>query len=168
MEGLSKENKKNETEKPKIKEGVDFVFEDNLGLSRIGTKEQYSEYLDTIFPDSTIHDVFYRGDNIKFSLPTDSHTGVYLTLDRNYAFRYGNKVITAVIETKNPCYISDMPNMYWKRIIDKDDKLHEHDSVVLDDGRVKELIIGPRQIHILGSEQDLENFKKFIQDDKSN
>lgn len=34
-----------------IKEGVDFVFEQNPELSKIGSRQQYSEYLDTIFPD---------------------------------------------------------------------------------------------------------------------
>ena len=38
----------NKIEKPRIKEGVDFVFEQNPELLSIGTPEQYSKYLDTI------------------------------------------------------------------------------------------------------------------------
>ncbi len=34
-----------------VKEGVDFVFEQNPELANIGNEEQYSQYLDTIFPD---------------------------------------------------------------------------------------------------------------------
>lgn len=34
-----------------VKEGVDFVFEQNTELASIGSTEQYSAYLETIFPD---------------------------------------------------------------------------------------------------------------------
>ena len=34
-----------------IKEGVDFVFEQNPELSKIGSRQQYSQYLNTVFPD---------------------------------------------------------------------------------------------------------------------
>ena len=44
-----------------IKEGVDFIFEQNLELVKIGTKEQYSEYLDSIFPESKVRDIVYHG-----------------------------------------------------------------------------------------------------------
>ena len=44
-----------------IKEGVDFVFESNPELANVGTPEQYSQYLDTIFPDSKAKDIVYRG-----------------------------------------------------------------------------------------------------------
>ena len=49
-----------------IKEGVDFVFEQNLGLASIGTKEEYSRYLDTIFPSSQLKQIFYHGTPNKF------------------------------------------------------------------------------------------------------
>ena len=61
MEGLPKINQENNIEKPKIKEGVNFVFEQNPELTKIGTKEQYSKYLDTIFPKSKIKDIVYHG-----------------------------------------------------------------------------------------------------------
>ena len=51
----------------KIKKGVDFVFEQNPELIKIGTKEQYSEYLDTIFPDSKVKDIVYHASPNKFS-----------------------------------------------------------------------------------------------------
>ncbi len=44
-----------------IKKGVDFVFEQNPELLKIGTKEQYSNYIDTIFPGSKIKDIVYHG-----------------------------------------------------------------------------------------------------------
>lgn len=66
MEGLQKTTQENKIEKGKIKEGVDFVFEQNPELIKIGTKEQYSEYLDTIFPNSKIKDILYTGSREPF------------------------------------------------------------------------------------------------------
>jgi hypothetical protein len=45
----------------RVKEGVDSVFESNPELASIGTQEQYSQYLDTIFPDSKVKDIVYHG-----------------------------------------------------------------------------------------------------------
>ena len=54
-------NEITKTPENKIKEGVDFVFEQNPELSKIGTEQQYSKYLETIFPDSKIKDIVYHG-----------------------------------------------------------------------------------------------------------
>lgn len=43
--------------KIEVKQGVDDIFKSNSELSKIGTQEQYSEYLDTIFPDSKIKEI---------------------------------------------------------------------------------------------------------------
>lgn len=43
------------------KEDVDFIFEQNPDLVTIGTKEQYSRYIESIFPNSKIKDVVYHG-----------------------------------------------------------------------------------------------------------
>jgi hypothetical protein len=43
-----------------IKEGVSELFESNPELANIGTQEQYSKYLDTIFPDSKIKNIVYH------------------------------------------------------------------------------------------------------------
>ena len=61
MEKLSVNN----IEKTKIKEGVSFIFEENQELAQVGTREQYSEYLDTIFPDSKIKDIVWHGTTNK-------------------------------------------------------------------------------------------------------
>lgn len=68
MEKFSQDsiNKENKIEKPKIKEGVDFVFEQNPELASIGTKEEYSQYLETIFPESKIKDIVWHGNREDF------------------------------------------------------------------------------------------------------
>ena len=48
-----------------IKPGVEEVFEVNPELAEIGTQEQYSQYLDTIFPDSKVKDIVYHGSESK-------------------------------------------------------------------------------------------------------
>ena len=64
----------------KVKEGVNFVFEKTPELSKIGTKEQYTKYLDTIFPDSKVKDIVYHGSDAgeKFLPP--------------FWIKYGNKI----------------------------------------------------------------------------
>jgi hypothetical protein len=49
-----------------IKNGVDNLFEENKELSKIGNKQLYSAYLDTIFPDSKVKDIVYHGTNLNF------------------------------------------------------------------------------------------------------
>ena len=44
-----------------IKEGVSELFESNPELATIGSKIQYSQYLDTIFPDSKVKEIVYHG-----------------------------------------------------------------------------------------------------------
>ena len=46
---------------PYIKPGVEEIFNQNPELSSIGTPEQYSAYLDSIFPESKVKDVVYHG-----------------------------------------------------------------------------------------------------------
>ena len=52
-----------------IKPGVQELFDSNPELSSIGTPQQYSQYLGTIFPDSQVKDIVYHGtdkENIEF------------------------------------------------------------------------------------------------------
>jgi hypothetical protein len=52
--------------KEEHKEGVNFVFEQNPELANIGSQENYSEYIKTIFPESKVKDIVYHGTNKKF------------------------------------------------------------------------------------------------------
>jgi len=49
-----------------VSEEVDFVFEQNSELEKIGTRKQYSEYLSTIFPNSKVKDILYHGTTESF------------------------------------------------------------------------------------------------------
>lgn len=48
-----------------LKDGVDELFESNPKLSSMGTQEEYSSYLDTIFPESKVKDIVYHGTDQK-------------------------------------------------------------------------------------------------------
>jgi hypothetical protein len=47
-------------EKIVVRKGVKGVFQNNPELTKIGTPEQYSQYLNTIFPNSKVKDVVYH------------------------------------------------------------------------------------------------------------
>ena len=49
-----------------VKPGVSELFESNPELANIGTPEQYSQYLDTVFPDSKVKDIVYHGTDKEF------------------------------------------------------------------------------------------------------
>jgi len=47
---------------------IQDIFNENPELSKIGTVEQYSQYLDTIFPDSKVKDIVYHGTKYRAKL----------------------------------------------------------------------------------------------------
>jgi hypothetical protein len=113
------------TPEVKIKEGVDFVFEQNHELKQIGTKEQYSEYLDTVFPDSKVKDIVYHGsastfdefDNTSKDIKSKAYgtpdNVVFFTTNYNVAKQYfeniplgtaykgGEKIYSAIVNISN-------------------------------------------------------------------
>ena len=48
-----------------VKSGVSEIFEANPELTSIGTPAQYSQYLESIFPNSEVKDIVYHGSNSK-------------------------------------------------------------------------------------------------------
>ena len=168
-----------------IKAGVADVFNDNKTLSSIGTQAQYSAYLDTIFPDSKVKDIVYHGSpNIfdEFSdefkgknTGTNRPIGVYFTPNNKIAtflyqgtsqekfdeqgLRYREKINSGKVYAAllNFDYIKEGDNfIHEKDLIDEYDTegLLEYDAYV---AKNKE------QIHILGSKQDIEGFRDFVQ-----
>lgn len=71
-----------------IKDGVSEVFKTNPELVNVGTQQQYSQYIDAIFPNSKVDDILYHGtpegfeqfDINKAGLHTKQSTkGIYFT-----------------------------------------------------------------------------------------
>ncbi|MFN4181477.1 MAG: hypothetical protein ACK4FA_02160 [Candidatus Paceibacteria bacterium] len=169
----------------KIKEGVDFVFEQNPELAKIGTKEKYSEYLDTIFPESKIKNIVYHTtsspDIEEFR---KREFGIYFAFSPTKSIA-GNIVYSVIVNAENPLikpnrdasreekieYNEKVENFYTPiSIINGYIRIYEYDSSIEHSTTTKESIQlkirNPEQIHILGSKKDIERFKEFVQDNK--
>lgn len=62
--------KKHETSTSKIidfNDAVDFLFEVNPELSKVGTKSEYEQYIKTIFPNSISNSIYWHGTDSDFS-----------------------------------------------------------------------------------------------------
>ena len=103
------------------KTGVNNVFKENKELSNIGTQQQYSQYLDTIFPDSKVKDIVYHAtiydfdkfDSNKLGTTTGNYgfqgKGFYFYKKANNAktfidstLKTNSKVISVVVNSINP------------------------------------------------------------------
>jgi alkylated DNA repair dioxygenase AlkB len=130
-----------------VKEGVSELFKSNPELANIGTQEQYSQYLDSIYPDSKVKDIVYHGTTNMFDeFDIERGTirgrnygkGVYLTpsidFAKKYAIQKGSRIIFAVINAKNPFVTSIMYQDYHQISgLNKDDNysdLIENDSIL--------------------------------------
>jgi hypothetical protein len=84
----------------------------NYELSNIGTLEQYSKYLDSVFPDSKVKDILYHGTDTKkdnfLSLGSGTHFGT-----EESAKQRRNKVLLSVILNINN-------SVLFKDILDND------------------------------------------------
>ncbi len=61
-DALTNESKQNlnKNETGPEKNGVDYIFEQNPELEKIGTKEEYQRYIENIFPESRVKDILYH------------------------------------------------------------------------------------------------------------
>jgi hypothetical protein len=107
-------NPKENLENNQENQGVDFVFEQNPNVFLIGTKEAYTKYVDTIFPNSIMKDIVYHGtaskeiiENFNFEKSNFAHA-VFFTKDLNFAKSFAvdevrNGIVQAqVVDIKNP------------------------------------------------------------------
>jgi len=131
-----------------VKEGVSELFDSNPELASIGTPEQYSEYLSTIFPNSQVKDIVYHGSGEKieefkdefkatqnatiFDTPEYDKLGFFFTTDKNaadtiYAWKFdkqGNGVKTqnlnpSIINVLNPQRTKFVTDLLDAKNIDK-------------------------------------------------
>jgi hypothetical protein len=163
-----------------IKSEIEYVFDTNPALASIGTPEQYSQYVASIFPNSKVKGIVYHGTMEQLSPKDGRFKGyvTYFTDSKNYVETFGfpvnRKIIAAVINVKSPYYapseIADVPEEIHNTDEFTNPRIIKHnnpqfDSVVGVDAGQKEgitvAVFYPEQIHILGSRQDIEGFKNF-------
>lgn len=117
---------------------IDFLFEQNKELSLIGSKEQYVEYLKTIFPESNLKEIVYHSTNKNFEdfdkdkvgsrvegAPVGGDTGafgrgIYFTPNITYSKVYGKNTKYCLVDIKNPKLIFNN---------DANDKLYSNKSL---------------------------------------
>ena len=210
-----------------IKSGVAEIFKSNPELVAIGTQEQYSQYLDTIFPDSKVKDIVYHGtkelnkvkeegfDTSKIGTGESTSLqgkGFYFAkhphILKSYAKGERGGIISALLNVENPLQEKkftkflreqlginnvDASNVYevgnkvtkWLEDNNKDSVLWEQGQTIpkgteQQEDNIKRIfgnyfdfstrllnsphysVIKPEQIHILGSKQDIQGFKDFV------
>jgi hypothetical protein len=166
---------------PTIKPGVEELFDSNPDLASVGTPQQYSAYLDTIFPDSKVKDIVYHVNKTGIISPIDDKAfystdfGSWLIeLEEMKGKR--NPIILNII---NPTIVdeqyefSDKAKKFRESGLGDEfvtpDEVREQntDSVIGRDsgqgGNEKTYITYKAdQVYQLGSKQDIEGFKKFV------
>lgn len=226
MENLNK-TKENKKDLNIIKD-LESVYKEYKSISDIGSLEDYSEYVNGIFPESKFKNVFFHGSkskevfdvsdwNINFDDKSAKNLGqgYYFTPEKDKAERYIGRsdgkydgtMIYSVLDIKKPIYtditrnsnkgLSYAGDLTTEELInisgggdsifgigyaDKDNYKKVNDYMEIYQGpfdengfparqeihmripEIKELsLIDKSQIHILGSKQDLQDFKKFIE-----
>ena len=176
-------NSSQKQQEPEVKPGVQELFDSNPELANIGTKEQYSQYIDSIFPDSQVKDILKHTTSAsvnKFKKGTGRlGEGVYLAAP-NYKMydKAGPNVYRAIVNISNvKRYDTGQFNIVATNQFPTQDeyskesqkKLQEQDKAQGVNAYISTATTGTEynifeseQIHILGNKQDIEGFKEFV------
>jgi hypothetical protein len=152
-------------------------------------QQLYSQYLDTIFPDSKVKDIVYRGAEKGIEKHRAySHWTLRKAIAENFAKQGVN--LNKKDESKNTVYFALLNIKNLIRSIEITDKEHKergfdaaasfpnqqkpdgtyyeneeaNESIQLIDKNLNNeiTVFEPEQIHILGNKQDIEGFKEFV------
>ena len=178
-----------------VKAEVEDLFQSNPELAAIGTPGQYSQYIDSIFPDSKVKDIVYHGTEEVFekfeytkeklgpsrqNQGLEEFTGMFWFSNKEGALNYGN-TIPAVLNMVNPANGSEYIVKYSP--YDREDPFTDSLSSVEKGFAEKDgydsfygysvdmiperIVFAPEQIHILGNKTDLEGFRNYLKSNKT-
>lgn len=173
----------NENINPKLKKDIDFVYQQYPELNKIGSKEEYGNYINTIFTNSKIRGIFYHvspNKFLQFKDPSNSGlTHIWFSEKPLSNYGFGDNIYCVVLDVKNP--LSEYDSNYGQEIrnyespinpdwVNNYNKTGEQPKFKYDgtirasrvDGGKSITVRNPKQIHILGSKEDIESFKKFL------
>ena len=169
-------------QEPVMKAGVEEFMKANPQLSKIGTAQQYSDYLDTIFPKSKVKEILYHGgpeqitDRFKLSMTDEGafYNGIYFSNSLDYIQQLGedaskdvSQITTAVINAEDNFQVEEPigygTGQYW--LFEKYDSIMGKDAGQVVEGDVF-AVREPSQIHILGNRQDRDAFRKYVENQK--
>ena len=153
--------------------GIKEIFQENLELASIGTQEQYSAYLDTIFPNSKLKDIVYHGGDTTDFIEREEWT--YFTNDKKYASNYG-KVHFAILNITKGKVLEDTIDKtniavtYKKALANADGVIGKESMGIVNkngknflaNGQEVVAVRRPEQIHMLGSKAEIEGFRNFV------
>lgn len=141
-------------------------------------QQLYSQYLDTIFPDSKVKDIVYHKTPFifdKFEKPLEERKlnknnksdAIFFSFENKGFFRKqeGAKTIRAIINTiNNKVTNENIPYATGSKEDIKNILQEDFDSITVNkQGNNKELLVfEPEQIHILSSKADIQGFKEFV------
>ena len=166
----------------KIKDGVDSLYKKHPELINIGTPEQYSQYLDTIFPNSKVKDIVYHSSPsnfTKFKDPSSSGLSHIWFSEKPLNNQFGSNIYSVLVNIQdpliqgNPDYDKELRsfespvNPDWVNNYHKNGELpkFKYDGTIrsssVDSGK-SITVRNPTQIHILGDNEDIERFSQFI------
>ena len=137
-------------------------------------QQLYSQYLNTIFPNSKVKDIVYHGTNKDFSEFVSGKgfwgNAFYVTTEKGYA-----NSIAASRARQEP----GTSKIIKPLLINANNIEFEEDAYAIDEfpkdidtiltnieggGKIIYAVKNPEQIHTLGSKKDIEGFKKFVKD----
>jgi hypothetical protein len=109
---------------------INQIFQSNSELASVGTPQQYSQYLDTIFPSSKVKDIVYHGTNandieggrLRLSKEGVYGEGIYVQTNKEFTGTFGSNTLSLIIDTKKSFSFYDndgKPNKLWLTIRDK-------------------------------------------------
>jgi len=159
-----------------IKTGVQELFDSNPELAKIGTQQQYSQYLDSIFPNSKVKDIVYRNTNKDLStfLPSEETKGIYFSGDLKEVAQYNGRrqkgesqIYAVVLNLKNPKEYRKRYGSSDTRYTTLEETISQGNDGLMVTGREGNIneelaVVNSNQVHILGTQQDIEGFKKFV------
>jgi hypothetical protein len=167
-----------------IKPGVEELFDSNPELASVGTPQQYSQYLDSIFPDSQVKDIVYHSrftvDNIKnkdrwrngFYSGTKEQADLMAEMAED-----SNDLMTTsalLINMQNPKVttytdrkVEDYKNTNDGFIIEATEKdalqlIGDRDGYNTENFKKEYVVFEPEQVHILSSKPDIQGFKDYM------
>ncbi len=184
-DGLEKSKSQEEFTEEHIK-NVEEVFKLNPEFEKIGTKEEYQEYLKTIFPESKVQDVVWHGtpQNTNFDkfIPISKdefgaeikNAPVYFTNSIFYAKGFAeNEKEYKKIENSISSVVPALINIKEFTTFNKPIMFKGNPSFKFATEYNKEDLewtrytASPDDVHILGSKTDIENFKDFVLNKKN-
>jgi len=159
---------------------VNFVYQQHPELAKIGTQEQYSRYLGTIFPSSKIKDIVYHSSPEKIEKFRENMFGTYFAYSPIQG-TYGNVVNCVLLNVTNPLIIpKSEDSSETKELYNKEYRAYNNPSSFSPEGirsykydasierstvtkeGIQITVRSPEQIYILGSQQDIAGFTNFV------